>query len=106
MVPSAFGPSLREVIMMSPRSFESPAFEPSEVDDGPPPTMPLLPYAYMAYAQHCSRDYADYVDRLVHADEPLAAEEAWGLDMITDMNQAFFTLFWAPIGAAMSQARS
>ncbi len=78
---------------------------PSDADDAPPPLMPMLPYAYMAYAQHCSRDYVDYVDRLVHADEPLPAQEALGLDMITDMNQAFFTLFWGPIGAIMSQTR-
>jgi hypothetical protein len=76
-----------------------------DADDAPPPMVPLLPYAYMAYAQHCSRDYADYVDRLTHADAPLAAEEALGLDMISGMNRAFFTLFWGPIDAAMSQAR-
>ena len=81
------------------------SLDPSDADDAPPPVIPLLPYAYMAYAEHCSRDYADYWERLTNVDEPLAAEEALGLHMMTDMNQAFFTLFWAPIGAVLRQAR-
>jgi len=70
----------------------------------PPPVFPLLPFAYMAYAEHCSRDYADYMGRLAKVDErPLAPED--GLQMLTDMNQAFFSLVWAPVGAAMSRTR-
>jgi len=79
---------------------------PLDADGAPPPVFPMLPYAYMAYAEHCSRDYAGYVDRLAHADEPLAPEESLGLDMIKDMNQAFFSLVWAPFGAAMDRTRS
>ena len=79
---------------------------PADVDSAPPPVFPMLPYAYMAYAQHCSRDYADYVDRLTHPEEPMAAEESLGLDLIQDMNQAFFSLVWGPFGAAMDRTRS
>lgn len=76
----------------------------SDAEGAPPPVAPLLPYACLAYAEHCSRDYALYVDRLVNADEPLPADEVLGLNMMTGMNQAFFTLFWAPIGAVMTRA--
>lgn len=69
-----------------------------------PPVFPVLPYAYMAYAEHCSRDYAGYVDKLAHADEPWA-EEALGLQMLSDMNQAFFDLVWGPLEAALGAAR-
>ena len=82
------------------------ASQPADLDSAPPPVFPMLPFAYMAYAEHCSRDYADYVDRLAHADEPLPAEESLGLDMIQDMNKAFFSLVWAPFGAAMDRTRS
>ena len=59
----------------------------------PPPVFPILPYAYMAYAEHCSHDYAHYVDRLANVDErPLPSQEALGLDMLNDMNRAFFAL--------------
>ena len=80
-------------------------FAPPDADDAPPPMAPLLPYACLAYAEHCTRDYASYVDRLVKADAPLAAEEALGLDMIGDINKAFFALVWGPIGAIMTSAR-
>ncbi len=66
------------------------------------PVFPLLPFAYMAYADHCTRDYAGYMDRLAHAEDPWQAEEALGLQMLTDMNQAFFSLVWAPLGAMMT----
>lgn len=71
----------------------------------PPPMFPLLPYAFTAYAEHCSRDVANHVDKLAHADERWAAEEALGLHMLTEMNQAFFTLVWAPFGAAINRTR-
>ena len=75
-------------------------------DAAPPPVFPLLPYAYMAYAEHCSHDYAHYVDKLAHVDEhPLRSQEALGLDMLNDMNQAFFALVWAPLGAAIGRTR-
>ena len=81
------------------------AAHPETSDGAPPPVFPILPFAYMAYAEHCSHDYADYVDKLAHADErPVAPQDALGL--ITDMNQAFFSLVWAPLGAAMGRGRS
>jgi hypothetical protein len=69
-----------------------------------PPVFPLWPYACIAYADHCSRDYADYMGRLAHAEEPWVAEEALGLHMLEDMNRAFFSLMWAPLGVAMMAA--
>jgi len=85
------------------------SFAPSEgslQDRAPaPPVFPLLPYAFTAYAEHCSRDVANQVDKLAHADEHLGAEDALGLGMLTEMNQAFFTLVWGPFGAAMSRTR-
>jgi hypothetical protein len=72
----------------------------------PPPVFPILPFAYTAYAEHVSRDYADYVARLAHADErPVAAGDVLGLDIISDMNKAVFSLVWAPMGAAIERAR-
>ena len=91
------------------------SFEPvdQDVDDAPddlaaaPPVFPMLPFAYMAYAEHCSHDYADYVDKMVHADQkPVAAEDVLGLQMLTDMNRAFFALVWAPLGAAISRTQA
>ncbi len=73
-------------------------------DASVPPVFPLLPYAYMAYAEHCSRDYAGYVDRLAHPEQPWVAEEALGLHMLGDMNRAFFSLVWAPLGSMMGKA--
>ncbi len=82
------------------------SFAPEASDAAPPPVFPLLPYAFTAYAEHCSRDYADHLGRLAHADEqPMAAEDALGLQMLTDMNQAFFSLVWAPFGAAISRTQ-
>ncbi len=75
-------------------------------DSAPPPVFPLLPFAFTAYAEHCSRDVANQVDKLAHADERLGADDALGLGMLTEMNQAFFTLVWAPFGAAMSRTRT
>ena len=74
-------------------------------DRAPPPVFPLLPFAFTAYAEHCSRDVANHVDRLAHADERLEPEDALGLHMLTEMNQAFFSLVWAPFGAAVSRSR-
>lgn len=68
------------------------------------PVFPLLPFAYLAYADHCRRDYAGYMDKLAHANEPWQGEETLGLQMLTDMNQAFFSLVWAPLGAMMVRA--
>jgi hypothetical protein len=85
--------------MTAPRSF-------APIDGEAAPVFPMLPFAYMAYAEHCSRDYAGYVDKLVHAEEaPLAADEALGLQMLSDMNQAFLQLVWAPFGAMMPTNR-
>ena len=81
------------------RSFAPP---PDDSANAAPPVFPLWPYACMAYAEHCSRDYAHYVDKLTHAEKPLRAEETLRLDMLADMNKAFFSLVWAPLGAAMS----
>jgi hypothetical protein len=78
------------------------------MEDGaaPPPVFPLLPYAYTAYVEHCSHDYARYVDSLAHVDErPLDSQAALGFDMLTNMNQAFFALVWAPLGAAIGRTR-
>ena len=89
--------------MTASRSFAPPA--PLE-DGAPPPVFPLLPFAYTAYAEHCSHDYAHYVDQLAHVDEhPLRSQEALGLDMLNDMNRAFFALVWAPFGAAIGRTR-
>ena len=75
-------------------------------DRAPPPVFPLLPFAFTAYAEHCSRDVANHVDKLAHADEGLDAEEALGLHMLTEMNQAFFSLVWAPFGAALNRTQA
>ena len=81
------------------------SFAPLEGQDrAPPPVFPLLPFAFTAYAEHCSRDVADQVDRLAHADKGIGAQEALGLHMLTEMNQAFFSLVWAPL-AAVSRDR-
>jgi hypothetical protein len=83
------------------------SFAPPEGQDRapPPPVFPLLPYAFTAYAEHCSRDVAHQVDKLAHADQRrLDAQDALGLNMLTDMNQAFFALVWAPFGAALNRA--
>lgn len=74
-------------------------------DAPPPPVFPLLPYAFTAYAEHCTHDIADQVGRLAQPERRWAAEEALGLHMLTEMNQAFFALVWAPLGAAMDRAR-
>lgn len=73
-------------------------------DQAPPPVFPLLPYAFTAYAAHCSRDVADQVSRLARVEEPWGAEEALGLQMLSEMNQAFFSLVWAPLGAAIDRS--
>jgi hypothetical protein len=75
-------------------------------DSAPPPVFPLLPYAFTAYAEHCSRDVAEQVDKMAHADEHMAAEDALGLHMLTEMNQAFFSLVWAPLDAAIRSAET
>jgi hypothetical protein len=93
-------------MMTASRSFAPASGSPQDQDSAPPPVFPLLPYAFTAYAEHCSRDVANQVDKLAHADERLGAEDALGLHMLTEMNQAFFSLVWAPFGAAMSRART
>jgi hypothetical protein len=90
-------------MMTASRSFGPRQGPIEDEQSAPPPVFPLLPYAFTAYAEHCSRDVADQVDKLAHADEHLAAEDALGLHMLTEMNQAFFALVWAPLGAAMSR---
>ena len=91
--------------MTASRSF-APARSPLDGEDSaPPPVFPLLPYALTAYAEHCSRDVADQVDKLAHADAHLAPEDALGLHMLSEMNQAFFALVWAPFGAAISRTQ-
>jgi len=89
--------------MTASRSFSPVEDSLQDKDDAPPPVFPLLPYAFTAYAEHCSRDVADQVNRLAHADDHLAPEDALGLHMLTEMNQAFFSLVWAPFGAAISR---
>ena len=87
--------------MTASRSFAPPS---ETLQDGaPPPVFPLLPFAFTAYAEHCSRDVATQAGRLAQADQRWGAEEAFGLHMLTEMNQAFFSLVWAPFGAAMSR---
>ena len=83
------------------------AFAPSgQARESAPPVFPLLPYAYMAYVEHCSQDYAQYMDRLAHADEePVRAGDPLGLQMLSEMNQAFFSLVWAPLSVAISRAQ-
>ena len=83
------------------RSFAQPS-----ADDAAPPVFPLLAFAYTACAEHWSLDYVGYVDRLSHPEQPHTAEEALGLDVINDMNQAFFSLVWDPFGAAMTRRAS
>jgi hypothetical protein len=83
----------------------SQSLPPPDEDEAPPPVFPLLPYACLAYADHCSHDYADYVDRLAHAEEPWVDEEALGLQMLSEMNRAFFALVWAPFEAAIGEPR-
>jgi hypothetical protein len=95
--------------MTASRSF-APARSPlQDQDSAPPPVFPLLPFAFTAYAEHCSRDVADHVGRMARAgagsDERWGAEEALGLHMLTEMNQAFFSLVWAPFGAAINRTR-
>ena len=90
--------------MTAPRSLAPHA---ESLESAPTPVFPLLTFAYTAYAEHCSRDYADYVDALAHADErPVAAGDVFGLQMINDMNQAWFNLVWGPMGAAIGRSQT
>ena len=91
--------------MTASRSFAPPSGSLRDQDGAPPPVFPLLPYAFTAYAEHCSRDVADHVGRMARAEERWGAEEALGLHMLTEMNQAFFSLVWAPLGVAISRTR-
>jgi len=73
-----------------------------------PPAFPMWPFAFTAYAEHCSRDYAGYFQRLSKADDALAvlqADEALGLELLNDMGQAMYALFWGPVGEAMAAVR-
>jgi hypothetical protein len=79
----------------------------SATDSPPPHPFPMWPFALTAYADHCSRDYGDYLDRLSKADDAAAvvrAEEAFGLNLLSDINQAFYALVWAPLDAAAAAA--
>lgn len=89
----------------APTDLASPMESSTVRDVVPPPVFPLLPYAYTAYAEHCSNDVADYVERLARADERWGGSDALGLHMLTEMNQAFFSLVWAPFDAAISRAQ-
>lgn len=86
------------------------SFAPRNTGSGetaPPPPFPMWPFAFTAYADHCSRDYGDYLDRLAKADDAAAviqAEETLSRNLFTDMNQAFYAMIWAPWGAAMTFA--
>ena len=92
--------------MTASRPLASTSAPPGEIDGAAPPVFPVLPYAYLAYVQRCSHDYADYVDSLAHADQkPIAPQDALGLHMLSEMNQAFFSLVWAPFGAAISRSQ-
>jgi len=91
--------------MTASRSFAPVEGSREDQDSAPPPVFPLLPYAFTAYADYCSRDVADHVGRLAHADERWGAEDALGLHMLTEMHQAFFSLVWAPLGVAISRTR-
>jgi hypothetical protein len=92
-------------MMTASRSFATAI--PADDDDiaAAAPVFPLLPYACTAYVEYCSRDFADHMDKLSHTDERLQPEDALGLTMLTDMNQAFFAMVWAPFDKAMSQTR-
>ena len=73
----------------------------------PPYPFPMWPFALTAYADHCARDLGDYIDRLSKADDVAAvvrAEEAFGLNLLSDINQAFYALVWAPLDAAAATA--
>ncbi len=86
--------------MTSNRSFAPP----DEAGEAAPHPFPMWPFAFTAYAEHCSRDYGGYLERLAKADDALAvirAEEALGLDLLSDINQAFYAMVWAPFGAVM-----
>jgi hypothetical protein len=93
-------------MMTASRSFapKLPVDAEDDVAAAPPPVFPLLPYACTAYVEYCSRDFAEHMDKLSHTDERVKPEDALGLTMLTDMNQAFFAMVWAPLGKAMSQA--
>ena len=91
--------------MTESRSFAPAKAPPQGEDRAPPPVFPILPYAFTAYAEHCSRDVADHVDKLAQADKRWAAPDPLGLRMLTEMNQAFFSLVWTPLGAAMRRTR-
>lgn len=83
-----------------------PADAQPEPGEPAPPVFPLWPFAYTAYVDHCSRDYAGYVARLSPANTPRSAQETLGLDVIRNMNQAFWALVWRPLGEAMGGERS
>jgi hypothetical protein len=73
-------------------------------DPSAPPAFPSWPFAFTAYADHCQRDYSSYLERLSKADDALAviqAEETLGLNLLAEMNQAFYAMVWAPLGMAM-----
>ena len=90
--------------MTTSRSFASvrPSDPPSDL--GAPPAFPSWPFAFTACADHFQRDYSNYLERLSKADDALAviqAEETLGLNLLSEMNQTFYAMVWAPLGAAM-----
>jgi hypothetical protein len=66
------------------------------------PPFPMWPYAFTAYADHCSRDVIDYVDRLTQAEAALAliaSEDNLGLSLLADMSEAFRAMVWGSFAA-------
>ncbi len=82
------------------------SFAPLDADGNPlPPVFPILPFAFLAYAEKCTREYAGHAEKRGHTDELWGAEEARSLRMLGEMNQAFLQLMWAPFGQAMGPPR-
>ena len=53
--------------MTASRSFAPTRNPLQDQDSAPPPVFPLLPFAFTAYAEHCSHDVADHVGRLARS---------------------------------------
>jgi len=83
------------------------SFAPRDAEGNPvPPVFPMLPFALMAYAEQCAREYAAQADRTAHTDELWGAEEALGLRMLGEMNLAFLSLMWSPFGHVINAPRN
>jgi hypothetical protein len=83
------------------------SFAPLDAEGNPlPPVFPMLPFAFLAYAERCTREYAGQAERMVHTDELWGAEDAaLGLKMLGEMNQAFLQMMWAPFGQTLGAPR-